>query len=99
MWGGGAGGLPTPRCAKIENTRCAVFRATVQPRSRSVALAAAASVLENGIYTAARTHASTRFVRSVDTPTCRTKKIASMPSELAGAMSDAPAPRPPRPAG
>jgi hypothetical protein len=32
---------------------------------------------------------------SVDTPTCLTKKIASMPSELAGAMSDA-APRPPR---
>ena len=44
--------LPTPRCAKIENTSCAIFRATVQPRSRSVALAAAASVLENGIYTA-----------------------------------------------
>jgi len=30
--------LPTPRCAKIENTSSAIFRATVQPRSRSVGL-------------------------------------------------------------
>ena len=43
--------LPTPRCAKIENTSSAIFRATVQPRSLSVALVAVASVLENGIYT------------------------------------------------
>ncbi len=35
----------------------------MQPRSRSVAPAAAASVLENGISTATCTHASMRFVR------------------------------------
>jgi hypothetical protein len=61
--------LPTPRCAKIESASSAIFRATVQPRSRSIALAAAVSVLENGIYTATRTlHASTS-PESVDTPT------------------------------
>ena len=72
----------------------------MQPRSLSVALAAAASVLENGIYTQQLAHMPARASsESVDTPTCRTKKIASMPSELAGAMSEAPSPRPPRPAG
>ena len=55
--------LPTPRCAKIESASSEIFRATVQPRSRSVAPAAAASVLENGISTATCTHASMRFVR------------------------------------
>jgi hypothetical protein len=54
--------LPTPRCAKIENASSAIFRATVQPRSLSVTPAATASVLEDGISTATRTHASTRFV-------------------------------------
>jgi hypothetical protein len=33
------------------------------------------------------------------TPTCRTKKLASTPPELAGAQPAAPAPRAPRPAG
>jgi len=73
----------------------------VQPRSSSVALAAAASVLENGIYTLRQlAHMPARASsESVDTPTCRTKKIASMPSELAGAMSEAPSPHPLGPAG
>jgi hypothetical protein len=87
--------LLTPRCAKIESASSAIFRATVQPRRRSVAPAAATSVLENGISTATRTCASTRFVRERRHPphvTCRTKK-------LAGAQPAAPAPRAPRPAG
>jgi hypothetical protein len=59
-------------------------------------------VLENGISTATRKHASTRFVRELRHPphvTCRTKKLASTPPGLAGAQPAAPAQRPPRPAG
>ena len=41
----------------LERAGISIFRATVQPRSRSVAPAAAANVLENGISTAIRIHA------------------------------------------
>ena len=75
----------TPRCAKIESASSAIFRATVQPCSRSVAPAAAASVLESGISTAIRTHASTRFVRERRHPPHAAPKSspARPPSELA----------------
>ena len=87
--------LPTPRSAKKESASSAIFRATVQPCSRSVAPAAAASVLENGISTATRTHASTRFVRERRHPLHAAPKSspARPPSSLAPSR-----PRP-RPAG
>ena len=50
-----------------ESAGSAIFRATVQPRSLSVAPAAAASVLKNGISTATRTR-STCFVRELRHP-------------------------------
>ena len=57
----------------------------MQPRSRSVAPAAAASVLENGISTATCTHASTRFVRERRHPPHAAAKSspARPPSSLA----------------
>ena len=50
-----------------ESAGSAIFRATVQPRSLSLAPAAAASVLQNGISTATRTR-STCFVRELRHP-------------------------------
>ena len=72
----------------------------MQPRSRSVAPAAAASVLENGISTTTCTHASTRFVRERRHPPHAAAKSspARPPSSLAPQLA-APAPRLPRPAG
>jgi hypothetical protein len=78
----------------IESASSEIFRATVQPRSSSVAPAAAASVLENGISTATCTHASSRFVRERRQPPHAAAKSspARPPSSLAPSQ-----PRPRRP--
>jgi hypothetical protein len=88
--------LPTSRCAKIEIASSAIFRATVQPCSSSVATAASASVLKKGISTATCTHASTRFIRERRHPPHAAPKSspARPPSSLAPSR-----PRPQYPAG
>ena len=61
-----------------ESAGSAIFRATVQPRSLSLAPAAAASVLQNGISTATRTR-STCFVRELRHPHLPAKSSPARP--------------------
>ena len=72
--------LPMPCSATLEKASSAIFWATFQPYSTSVAPAAAENVLEKGISTATSTHAHTRGVRARSHPHLPDPKASQPPA-------------------